>query len=91
MERLKSVRTTAGARPVRNRYEGKGYYYLRGGDFFPELIEEMNAGNGASDLCLKELDRQGMLFHSREEADNMSEKVRALFKAEARDGFHKCP
>ena len=60
MERLKSVRTTAGARPVRNRYEGKGYYYLRGGDFFPELIEEMNAGNGASDLCLKELDRRGM-------------------------------
>ena len=88
---MEKVCSTLDTREPRNSYEGKGYWMLREVDFFPERLEEMNAGNGASDLCLKELDRQGMLFHSREEADNMSEKVRALFKAEARDGFHKCP
>lgn len=88
---MEKVCSTLGTREPRNSYEGKGYWMLREGDFFPERIEEMNAGRGVSDLCLKELDRRGMLFHSRKEADKMSEKVRALFKAEARDGFHKCP
>ena len=90
-ELAKMGKDVAKERAPRNSYEGKGYWHLREGDFFPERIEEMNGGHGVSDQCLKVLERKGLLFGSREEADRTYARLVCCLTDEARGESRKCP